>query len=225
MKSPLFNVRRLEPGDFAAVVALGRRIYPDAVPWAPEQLVAHLRVFPEGQLVVVHAESGSVVGYAATLIVFWDDYELDTNWRDFTDHGYFTNHDPERGRTLYAADIMVDPDWQGRGVGKLLYAERRTLMARLGLLRIRAGARLQGYHRYHDIMSPGEYVREVVAGRLSDPTLSFQLQRGFKVIGVAANYMRHDPLSLGFAAVIEYLNPDLATPGDLERQRRSPYYG
>ena len=56
--------------------------------------------------------------------------------------------------------------------------------------------------------------RRVVAGELADPTLSFQLSRGFVVIGVAHNYLRHDPESLGHAAVIEWLNPDVATPDD-----------
>jgi GNAT superfamily N-acetyltransferase len=183
-----------------------------------------LRVFPEGQLAAVDDATARLVGYAATLIVFWDDYEMEANWRDFTNHGYFTNHDPERGRTLYAADIMVDPEYQGRGIGKRLYQARDQMMRRLRLLRVRAGARLQGYHRYRGTLLPEAYVREVVSGRLYDATLSFQLKRGFKVLGVVANYMRHDPLSLGFAAVIEYLNPEVATPEDFEQQRRSPFF-
>jgi GNAT superfamily N-acetyltransferase len=149
---------------------------------------------------------------------------MEASWRDFTDQGFFTNHDPARGRTLYAADIMVDPQYQGRGVGKRLYQARSDLLRQLGLLRIRAGARLQGYHRYHETLSPEAYVRAVVEGRLSDATLSFQLNRGFKVLGVASHYMRNDPLSLGFAAVIEYLNPEVATPEDFEQQRRSPFF-
>ena len=122
------------------------------------------------------------------------------------------------------ADIMVDPDSQGLGMGKALYAARDELLRAYGLLRIRAGARLQGYHLHRDTLSPEAYVLEVVAGRLSDPTLTFQLKRGFKVLGIAAGYMRHDPMSLGFAAVIEYLNPAVATPDDYARQRRSPYF-
>jgi len=221
---PTFTTRRLALTDSEAVTALALRIYPDARPWTRDQFESHVRTFPEGQLVVIEDAGQRLVGYAASLIVFWDDYELETNWRDFTDHGYFTNHDPARGRTLYAADVMVDPDYQRRGIGSRLYQARDELMKQLRLLRIRAGARLQGYHRYHETLSPEAYVREVVARRISDPTLSFQLERGFKVLGVAPNYIRHDPASHGHAAVIEYLNPEVATPEDWETQRRSSFY-
>ena len=206
------RIRQRRPEDTPQIIGIFQAIYPGSPSWTPEQLTSHLNVFPEGQL-VAEAE-GRIVGMAASLIVLWDDYTMDTSWREFTDYGTFRNHDPERGHTLYGAEIMVHPEWQGAGIGKLLYGARRQLVARLGLLRIRAGARLAGYHRYADTLSPEDYVRRVVAGALSDPTLSFQLSRGFVVIGVARDYLRHDPESHGHAAVIEWLNPAVATAED-----------
>lgn len=206
------TVRQMKPEDFDAVVRITRAIYPDSPPWSHAQLASHREMFPDGQLV---AElDGEVVGMAASLIVLWDDYTLTTNWRDFTDHGMFTNHDPWRGRTLYGAEVMVHPSVQGKGIGKHLYAARRDIVKRRRLLRVRAGARLSGYHRVADTMTPEEYTKRVVRGELSDPTLSFQIKQGFHVIGVARDYLRHDPESLGNAAVIEWLNPDVATPDD-----------
>ncbi|HET7618616.1 MAG TPA: GNAT family N-acetyltransferase [Vicinamibacterales bacterium] len=206
------TVRQRRPEDADAVVAISRAIYPDSPPWSAVQLASHLAIFPEGQLVAVADER--IVGMAASLIVLWDDYSLDTNWRDFTDAGMFTNHDPEHGRTLYGAEVMVDPAWQRRGVGRRLYEARRALVERLGLLRIRAGARLSGYHRYAAQLTPEAYTVRVVRGELSDPTLTFQLKQGFVVLGVAREYLHHDPESLGHAAVIEWLNPAVATPAD-----------
>lgn len=205
MKPPL-RVRPLREGDIPAVMALSERIYGAGHGWSERQLRSHLAVFAEGQLVAaVPAEGGRVLGHAASLIIRWDDYALTDSWRDFTDAGMFTNHDPLHGRTLYGAEVMTDPDERGRGIGSALYHARRRLVERLGLLRIRAGARLRGYHRVAGRMTAAEYVAEVVAGRRRDPTLTFQLNRGFRVIGVVSGYLRHDPESLGWAAVIEWV--------------------
>lgn len=208
----MIAVRQLRRDDFPAIHRISTQIYPDSPAWSDAQLESHLAVFPEGQLVA--EEDGEVVGMAASLIVLWDEYSFDTAWREFTADGTFTNHDPVKGRTLYGAEIMVTPAKQGGGVGKALYEARRELCRRLGLLRIRAGARLAGYHRYADGMSPEEYAEKVVRGQLSDPTLSFQLKRGFEVLAVARDYLRHDPESFGHAAVIEWINEAVATPAD-----------
>jgi GNAT superfamily N-acetyltransferase len=205
------HVRNTKAGDVPQIIALTAAVYRDSPSWTEAQLASHRTVFPEGQFVAVREDTGDVVGMAASLIVFWDDYELDTSWRDFTDRGMFTNHDPEHGHTLYGAEIMVHPDVQGHGVGTLLYQARVDLTRRLGLWRIRAGARLRDYHLYASEMSAESYVAAVLRGDLVDRTLTFQLRRGFTVMGVVANYLRHDPESLGYAAVIEWKNPDVAS--------------
>lgn len=215
-------VRPTEERDFPAIIDLCLRVYPGHPPYGCDQLASHLSVLPEGQLTAVlpaaDAEEGAerVVGMAASLIVVWDDYEIDLRWHDFTADGYFTNHDPT-GRTLYGAEVMVDPDLQGGGVGSALYVARDDLLHRLGLRRIRAGARLRGYHTHAGRLSPEEYVQRVVRGELRDPTLTFQLNRGFRVLAVVSGYLAHDPESLGYAALIEKLNPELATPEDYRR--------
>lgn len=206
-------VRNIEPADFPAIIAMTKELYPDSGGWSVDQLNSHLKWFPEGQFVAVDSKSNSVVGYSASLIILWDDYHIKMSWRDFTENGYFSNHDPINGKTLYGADVMVKPSEQGRGIGKALYKARRELVEHLGLLRIRAGARLQGYHR-HKKLTPENYVKQVVSGNLMDPTLSFQLKQGFHVLAVAKDYLRHDPKSLGHAAVIEWINKTAAKPED-----------
>jgi GNAT superfamily N-acetyltransferase len=214
---PNVYVRQTTEADFAGIQAMCLAIYPDSPCWSVDQLTSHITVFPEGQFVAIDREAPpeqAVVGMAASLIVLWDDYSMDSSWRDFTAHGMFTNHDPERGRTIYGAEVMTHPRMQGKGVGKMLYRARRALCERLGKLRIRAGARLCGYHRHAATMSPEDYTAAVVRGDLTDSTLTFQLKQGFHVLGVARNYLRHDPESQGNAAVIEWINAAVATPAD-----------
>lgn len=211
-QSPI-EIRLTRPEDFPGVTALCRAVYPGSPPWTERQLASHLEVFADGQLVAAMRDTGRVVGMAASLIIVWDDYERQEAWRDITDGGTFRNHDPS-GRTLYGAEVMVHPTMQRRRIGKRLYQARRDLATRLSLPRIRAGARLRGYHRYAAQLSAEEYAVRVVRGRLRDPTLSFQLREGFRVFGVVGGYLKSDPDSLGYAALIEWLNPAVATSTD-----------
>lgn len=203
------------PADREQIIDMGRLVYPKDTAYLPEHFNAMMRVFPHGQLVAVDATNHHILGYALSLIVNWDDYEVHGNWATFTDDGYFTNHDPEHGRTLYGADIMVHPDARGKGVGSAIYQARFELCQQLSLLRIRAGARLRGYHRYAEAMSPKEYTFRVARREIVDATLSFQIKRGFHIIAVVENYLAIDPESLGHAAVIEWLNPQVATRRDI----------
>ncbi len=224
MPSKKFRVRRTEEKDIPALIDICKLVYPDSPAWSEAQLLSHQKVFSEGQLVAESVETGKIVGFAASLIVNWDDYEWVTPWRDFTDGGMFTNHDPVQGRTLYGAEIMVDPSCQGTGCGKALYVARQELVEHLKLVRIRAGARLRSYHKYSSKMSAEDYVKQVVNGKLIDKTLTFQLKRGFHVLKVISNYLRHDPESLGYAAVIEWINPKEASERHYEQLKKSPYF-
>lgn len=211
-------VRETEETDFPGITALCRRVYPESPPWQEQHLASHRKMFRAGQFVAVECDTERVVGMSASLILLWDDYEHRDNWLEFTDRGMFTNHDPEFGSTLYGAEVMVDPECQRRGIGKKLYRARFDLVRRLGLLRIRAGARLRGFHEFSHEMSAEQYVRAVVDGRLKGPTLSFQLREGFRVFDVVSGYLNYDPESLGWAALIEWLNPAVAKPAHYDAQ-------
>lgn len=216
---PTLTVRPTRPEDFAAIERISRLVYPNHEPWTARYLRTHLEVFPEGQFVAVEETSGDVVGMAASLVISWEDYDHFDSYDTFTDAGMLTNHDPA-GRTLYGAEVVVDPRRRGLGIGSALYGARRALTQRLGLRRIRAGARLPGYGRHADAMSAEDYVRAVLRGALADPTLSFQLKHGFEVLAVVPDYYDLEYSSRNYAALIEWLNPDVATEADYARQRR-----
>lgn len=212
-------VRQTLSDDLPAIEQMSKLVY-DApqLAWSLDELRSCLRSFPEGQLVAVSPRTGEIVGTAMSLIIKWDDYDIEDDYIDFTADSTFHNHDPQ-GRTLYGAEIFVHPDRQGLGTGSALYEARRDLCRRFGLLRIRAGARIPGYQSVADRMSVHDYVREVIAGRAYDPTLSFQLRQGFQVIGIASGYLAPDVESRNYAVVIEWLNSDVATPDELEAAR------
>jgi ribosomal protein S18 acetylase RimI-like enzyme len=210
---PRIRIRQTHPDDFPAIAQLSALVYPNDQPWLPEQLASHLKIFPQGQFVAEDLSTGEIVGMAASLIVQWDDYEKTGTYLDFTGNHMFTNHDPA-GRTLYAAEVMVDPRRRRQGIGKKIYAARRALVRELGLLRIRAGARLRGYSAYAHQFAAEDYVIRVIRGEIVDPTLSFQIESGFRVIGVVEDYLHRDPDSMGWAAIIEWINHKVASRAD-----------
>ncbi|XHC26092.1 GNAT family N-acetyltransferase [Phycisphaerales bacterium ac7] len=207
-------IRNTAPEHFAGINEIASMIYPDIAPWDETHLSSHLAAFPQGQFVAVEEASGMVVGVCSGLVIDWDKQADTSSWNALTADGFYTNHDPIEGGTLFAADVMVRPGFQGRGIGRRLYDRGRFDLARqLGLRRIVAGSRLRGYHRYASKMSAEEYTAEVSAGRLNDPTLSFQLHLGFRVTSVIGDYFANDPESRGFAAIIEWVNEDAAPGG------------
>jgi len=211
---PDILVRHMQPKDFPAIIALSKLVYSFPPHWNETQLASHLKVFPEGQFVAVDASSEILAGMAASLIIRWDDYDFHGSWKDFTAGGMFTNHDPSHGRTLYGSEVMVSPSMQRGGIGSALYAARRRLVKDLKLPRLRAGARLRGYSRFADRMSAEDYTVKVIRGELQGMTLPFQLKQGFRVLAVVSNYLPGDPESLGYVAVIEWINEQVATPSD-----------
>ena len=217
-------VRRMTPEDVPAVVALQRRIYPEGPAWASAELERHLAVFPEGQLVAVD-EAGRLVGSSSSLIIDWDDYAESAKWSAITGRGTFETHNP-LGKTLYGADMCVDPLARRHGVGSFLYQARMGMIRDRGLKRLLTGGRIPGYAQAAPEMTPAEYVAEVVAGKRKDPTLSFQLANGLVVLDVVPDYLE-DTESRGFATLLEWLNPEYVASVGLQfsRQREPSEFG
>lgn len=206
-------IRSAAPEHFAGISEIAGLMYPDITPWSEVHLESHLLSFPQGQFVAVELGSGLVAGVCSGLVIDWDQQPDTSSWNALTADGFYTNHDPVHGNTLFAADVMVRPGFQGRGIGRRLYERGRFDLARqLGLLRVVAGSRLRGYHRYASKLSAEEYAVEVIHGRINDPTLSFQLHLGFRVTAVIPDYFTGDPESRGWAAIIEWLNDEVAEP-------------
>ena len=95
------TLRLIEPSDLGGLIQLNKQCFPDLaeqnVVWNRAQLQNHLRLFPEGQVLI--EIDGRPVGAIASLIVHMgaDPYRAHT-YAGITDGGYFHNHDPQATR-------------------------------------------------------------------------------------------------------------------------------
>ncbi len=208
------TLRRVGLADLDELIALNKLCFPtqaeEPIVWNRLQLQNHLRLFPEGQILV--EIDGRIAGAVSSLVVDMGTHpHRPHTYAGITDGGFFHNHDP-RADTLYGADVYVHPGLRGGGVAHALYEARRALCRSLGLRRILAGGRLDGYAAHASRLTPEEYVAAVVAGELHDAVLGFQLREGFVVRGVLRNYIL-DPASCDCASLIEWLDPDWTPRG------------
>ncbi|HEY5735823.1 MAG TPA: GNAT family N-acetyltransferase [Nitrosopumilus sp.] len=200
-------IRLMTSYDVPKIVELQKLAFPimaaEGVYWKPEQLRAHLKVFPQGQFVADY--HGKIVGSCSSLIIkLKSEYENHT-WKDACGDSFFKNH-AANGDTLYGADVSSHPDYRRLGIATKLYDARKKLAIDLNLRRIIAGARLSNYCEYANELTPLEYVSKVKRHEIKEPVLSFQLRNGFKFIKILHNYMK-DPRSLNNATFIEWKNP------------------
>ena len=202
---PHVFIRQMTIGDVPAVVEIQQRAYTGMQGWTAGEITHHLAVFPEGQLVAAD-DAGHILGSSSSLIIDWDDYAESAEWSAITANGTFDTHNP-LGKTLYGADMAVDPLTRRHGVGSLFYEARKKLIRERGLKRLLTGGRIPGYAEVASKMTVQEYVSQVVAGKRKDATLNFQLANGLVVLDVVPAYLE-DPASRGFATLLEWLNPE-----------------
>jgi len=129
------------------------------------------------------------------------------SWDEITGNGYGSRHDPT-GDWLYGYEMCVDPKVRGTRLGRRLYEERRKLAERLELKGIAFGGRMPNLKRYwRRVDSPQDYLDQVIAGKLHDPVLRFQLANGFEPIGILSKYLPEDSRSRGNAVQMIWRNP------------------
>lgn len=196
------TVTNLAPEHIPALVQHQKLCFPTLAPedlFGAEHFTAHLRVFPEGQHVALLGDV--VVGESSTFRISGERVFVHHTFSEIIGHGYFTEHDAQ-GEWLYGADMSVHPDYRRLGVARALYDARKALIRRLGLRGMVAGGMLPGYPRYREQMSVEAYVADVVAGRLTDPTLTPQLRNGFAVRGVLRDHLHAGELGTDAALIV-----------------------
>jgi 4-aminobutyrate aminotransferase/(S)-3-amino-2-methylpropionate transaminase len=158
----------------------------------------HLEIFDDGQFVALDGDR--VVGATATIRLHFDFDHITHTFGDIIQGGWLTSHEPD-GDWLYGADIGVDPAYRGRGLATALYAARQELVWRRGLKGQVTGGMLRGYGAVKHEMTAEDYYAGVVAGRITDATLSMQLGVGFEPRALLKDYL-NDPVSDNYSALI-----------------------
>jgi GNAT superfamily N-acetyltransferase len=193
-------------------------VYPTERPYNDEELSKHHAIFPEGQFVVQHIPTGPVAGAHCTLVINMLHFHVDDSWETLTAGGTFSDHDSE-GRTLYGADLFVHPGHQHHGLGRALTEATRGLVREKGLWRMVGGSRMPGYGRFVDSVDPEDYITRVKRAELTDPVLTAHLHDGWDANTAIRGYLPHDDESAGWAAVIQWLNPDAPPPPEFDLSR------
>lgn len=170
--------------------------------------------------------SGTVVGFDGPgreqpvaaglgLRVHFDFDNPQHNLKTFFEDAPTNSGDDPTGPWYYGTDIVVSPSYRRRGIGRELYDLRKQICNDLGLAGIVAGGVIPGFAEHKHLMSADDYIAEVRAGRLYDPTLTFQLENGFEALCALSNYMT-DPAVDSWASLIVWHNPSYSPSNNTE---------
>ena len=217
---PEYSLRLMHQNDFDAIEELCQKVYPDERPYTNEELFEHQALYPQGQLVIEYRETKRPVGVHFGLRLNIMHYHLDDDWETLTSSGSFLNHDPE-GHSLYGADLFIHPEHQHHGLAKELTSAMRDLVKQESLWRMIGGSRMPGYGLKKNECDPNQYIEKVKAAEWVDPVLTAHLHDGWQAMGAIRGYLPHDEESAGYAAVIQWINPDCPPPAKFDLSRLS----
>ena len=187
--------RAPELGDLQRVVfptlSAGERLRSD-------QYRHHLKVFPEGQFVLLDGER--IIGATTTMRTTGEEGLQPHSFMELAGGGWLGRHRPA-GEWLYGLDMGIHPDYRGRGLSRLLYRARQELAVRLGLKGQLTVGMMNGYGTLAGQMSGEEYYRQWVEGDRIDPTLTPQRKIGFRPLALVPDYL-HDPACGNFGVLL-----------------------
>lgn len=185
-----------------------------------DELVVLAKEFPQGAVVGFDGpDREQPVAAGLGVRVHFDFDNPQHNLKSFFNDAPTASGDDPTGPWYYGTDIVVSPEYRRRGIGGELYDLRKQICVELGLAGIVAGGVIPGFAEHKDAMSADDYIAEVRAGRLYDPTLTFQLENGFEAPCALANYMT-DPAVDSWASLIVWHNPSHRPSGDNEAGQR-----
>ena len=203
------EIRGARVKDVRGISALIRRVYTEMPPYTQGEIRGQINNFPEGCFVALLDDE--VIGYCASMQLPEPVAFADHDWDEISGNGYGSRHDPT-GDWLYGYEMCVDPKVRGVRIGRRLYEERRALAEERDLTGIVFGGRMPGYTRAkrrkaNSAESPQDYLDKVLAGKIHDQVLRFQLANGFEPDRILEGYLPEDKASQGNAVLMVWRNP------------------
>lgn len=138
---------------------------------------AVLRRYPAGAFCV--EQDRDVVGLLLGFPTRRDLWTRPHTRADVVDEGQLRGFDLA-GDALYLVDCAVHPDHRRSDLEGLMTRAAAGIAAQRGLRCIVGASRMAGYQRAAHRRSPEDYAREVIAGRVEDPTLTPALRAGYR---------------------------------------------
>ena len=180
-----------------------------------DAILAHIERFARGQFVAIRTSgpvAGIAVGTAVTMRTSRPPTAPPLPWIEAIGDSRLAGHEPA-GDWLYGAEMAVRPSYRRQGIGTGLYQVRFDLVRALKLRGWYAVGMLMGYHQYAERMDVREYGEKVMARELRDPTVTMQMNRGFRAVSVVTDY-DDEPQAGDAGVLIVWENPDYAQGGD-----------
>jgi len=198
------ELRQLEENDYESLKKSMIAAYENwqSSYWNEAHIYKLIRSFPEGQIAI--SVDDRVVGCALSIIIKYDVFGDDHNYREITGDYKFDTHNP-KGDVLYGVDVFIEPEYRGLRLGRRLYDARKELVEKLNLKSIIFGGRIPHYHKYPEL-SPRQYIDKVKNKDIHDPILNFQLNNDFRIKKVLKDYLEGDKESLDYAVLLEWGN-------------------
>ncbi len=175
--------------------------------FTPQHVLNSIKLFPDGQFVAIDTATGRPVGMCSGILMHWEQAaDPSQSFDAIISRGWLSRHNPY-GDYYYGVDISILPQHRGRGIARMLYDARKNFCQKYNRKGIVFGGIMPGYARHKHAMTAHEYVAQVKAGTLADPTLTVQLRNGFKDHFLIPHYF-HDPATDGWALFMSWDNPD-----------------
>lgn len=170
--------------------------------FATEDIEAHIKRFPDGQFMAMRI-SGPQAGHAMALAITMRTSRPPTApilpWMEAIGDLQLSAHEPD-GQWLYGVEMAVHPMYRRHGIGTGLYQARFQMARQMNLRGWYAVGMLMGYKHHASDMDVIEYGEKVIAGEIKDPTVTMQINRGFRAERVVMDYC--DEPAAGDAGVL-----------------------